>query len=59
MIKELKQYVKLKAVLHSEDGGKTWFVARQDYLIHTDNPHSDYLHSEISIEGQGFEWAEL
>ena len=55
MVKELKQFVKLKAVLQSEDGGKTWFVSRQDYLTHTDNPNADYEHSTVNLEGQGFE----
>jgi len=59
MIKELKQHLKLKAVLESKDGGHTWFVARQDYLTHADNPNNEFKHSGINIEGQGFEWAEL
>jgi len=58
MIKGLKQFAKLKAVLQTDDGGKTWFVARQDYLAHANTQYNKFEHSGINIEGQSFKLEE-
>jgi hypothetical protein len=48
---KLKKHVKLKGVIMSEDGGKTWFVARQDYVAHANNEYSKHYFAEVNLEG--------
>ena len=44
-LKRLKSCIKLKGVLMSEDGGKTWFIYRQDHVTHA---HSRYGRFELA-----------
>lgn len=44
------EYVKLKGVLASEDGGKTWRVVRQDYVTKNEYGEEEGVgHSENSF----------
>jgi hypothetical protein len=39
---KMRNFVKLKATLHSEDQGKTWTISRVFYVSDADNPYADY-----------------
>ncbi len=43
----MKQFLKLKGLFESEDGGKTWFASRIDYLSGADSQHDEYDFIEV------------
>ena len=47
----LKDNVKLKAILASDDGGKTWFVQQQFYVSNADFSHEQYDFAGIDLQG--------
>ena len=51
-LKHLKSCIKLKGVLMSEDGGKTWFIYRQDYITHAHSRYGRFKFAEgIDLTG--------
>jgi len=50
-LRRLKDCVKFKGVLMSEDGGKTWFVYRQDYVTHASSRYGNFKFAEVNLEG--------
>lgn len=62
-IKKLEgiEYVRLKGVLASEDGGKTWCIIRQDYVTKSEYREEDGVghHEGRFIDGVNLEGIEL
>ena len=46
----MKECLKLKGLLQSEDGGETWFVARIDYLSGADTPYEKFDFIDVPKE---------
>lgn len=50
-LKSLKGCIKIKAVLMSDDNGKTWFIYRQNYVSHADGEYENFDFAQVNLEG--------
>jgi len=56
--KEMSEVYRLKGVLQSDDGGKTWWPYRIDYISKADNVHSKFSFVADDVK-KAFETLEL